>query len=392
MVNLIKRFLDENQGIFFLLKNIMRELSLYFVGYLIYSNVLCKSVDFCWFWEKFMVKVVVDVFGGDHSPEEIIKGCKMALDDNQDLSIVMVGDSDIINSKIDENSIDKSRVEIIDAKEVISNDETPTVAIRSKANSTIVKGFEALRQREDVAGFVSAGSTGAVLTGAFLKLGRIKGVSRPALCPILPTVNGGCVGLVDCGANMDCKPINLVHFALMGVAYLKDVMGIENPRVALLSVGVEDHKGNELTKEVFGMLKVMEDINFVGNMEARELLSGEYDLVVCDGFAGNVLLKSTEGAVVSVLRMMKQSIKSHLSSKIGACFMKKTFKELKNTLDFNTKGGSVLLGCKKIVVKCHGASKAFSIKCGIEQVIEAYNAKVCEKIENAVSKLENNCE
>lgn len=336
-----------------------------------------------------MIKVVVDIFGGDYSPEEIVKGCALALNSNPDLSIVMVGDEDIIDSQIAENNIDKSRVEIVDAKQVISNDEAPTVAVRTKKDSTIVKAFDNLRTREDLAGFVSAGSTGAVLTGAFLKLGRTSGVSRPALCPILPTVNGGIVGIVDCGANVDCKPINLVHFAVMGNAYLKSVYGIDNPRVALLSVGVEDHKGNELTKEVFHMLKDMPEINFVGNMEARDLLSGEYDLIVCDGFAGNVLLKSTEGAVLGLLKIMKTSIKSHFASKMGALLMKKTFKELKGTMDFNNKGGSVLLGCKKIVVKCHGASKAKSIQCGIEQVVDAYKADVCGIIEQAVSSMES---
>lgn len=336
-----------------------------------------------------MTKVLVDVFGGDHSPEEILMGCKLALDANVDLELVLVGDKDIIDAKLSEYGIDVARIEIIDAKEVISNDEAPTVAIRTKKDSTIVRGFEALRQREDIAGLVSAGSTGAVLTGAFLKLGRTAGVSRPALCPILPTVTGGIVGIVDCGANVDTKPENLVHFALMGNAYLKSVYGIANPRIALVSVGVEDHKGNELTKATFEKLKSIEGINFVGNMEARDLLSGEYDLVVCDGFAGNVLLKSTEGAVLSFMKLMKQSIMSHTSSKIGSLFMKKTFRELKDTLDFNKKGGSVLLGCKKIVVKCHGASKAFSIKCGIEQVLDAEKNNVCGIIEAAIAEVNN---
>ena len=334
--------------------------------------------------ERSMTKVLIDVFGGDNSPEEILKGCKMALDANTDLELVLVGDIDIVEPKLAEYGIVNDRVELIDAKEVISNDEAPTVAIRTKKDSTIVKGFEALRQREDIAGLVSAGSTGAVLTGAFLKLGRTSGVSRPALCPILPTVTGGIVGIVDCGANVDTKPENLLHFALMGNAYLKSVYGVENPRIALLSVGVEDHKGNELTKATFELLKNVPNINFLGNMEARDLLSGEYDLVVCDGFAGNVLLKSTEGAVLSFMKLMKHSIMGHVGSKIGAMFMKKTFKELKETLDFNKKGGSVLLGCKKIVVKCHGSSKAFSIKCGIEQVFDAEKNNVCGIIQDAI--------
>ena len=335
-----------------------------------------------------MIKVVVDVFGGDYSPEEIIKGCELALAEDKELNLILVGDEGVVSPMLDEYKIDKSRVEIVDAKEVITNNESPTSAIRTKKDSTIVRGFDVLRSREDVAGIVSAGATGAVLTGAFLKLGRAKGVSRPALCPLLPTVNGGKVAIIDCGANVDCKPINLLHFAVMGSTYLSQIYGVVNPRVAVLSVGVEDHKGNELSKEAFRLLKDMPNINFVGNMEARDLLSGEYDLVVCDGFAGNVLLKSTEGAVLSLLKMMKQSIKSHFASKMGALLMKKTFKEIKNTLDFNSHGGSVLLGCKKLVVKCHGSSKAYSIKCGILQVVDAQKANVCGVIEKAISQLE----
>lgn len=335
-----------------------------------------------------MIKVVVDAFGGDNAPVEVIKGVALALSEDAELEIVLVGDQDALVPLIEEHNIDQSRIEIVDAKDVITNEEAPTVAIRTKPNSTIVKGFEQLRTRDDVAGFVSAGSTGAVLTGAFLKLGRTSGVSRPALCPILPTVDGGIVAICDCGANMDTKPVNLVHFAIMGSAYLKSVYGIENPRVALLSVGVEDHKGNELTKATFTELKKLDCINFVGNMEARDLLSGQYDLVVCDGFAGNVLLKSSEGAVLALLKMLKGRIKAHFFSKLGALMMKKSFRELKSIMDFNTKGGSVLLGCKKTVVKCHGASKAVSIKCGIMQVVDAYKADVCGIIENSVKSVE----
>ena len=234
---------------------------------------------------------------------------------------------------------------------------------------------------------VSTGSTGAVLTGGFLKIGRIKGVSRPALCPILPTRKGGVVSICDCGANVDSKPINLVHYAIMANAYIKNVFHVENPRVALLSVGTEDHKGNELTKSVLPILKEMEGINFVGNMEARDLLTGDYDLVVTDGFAGNVLLKSTEGAVSSILGMLKEEIKSSKLSKIGYLFMRKSFKNLKRKMDYNNKGGAVLLGTKKIIMKGHGNSKAKSVSVCLHQVVDMHKANVCGIISDEINNI-----
>ena len=334
-----------------------------------------------------MIKVVVDAFGGDNAPVEIIKGGIDALNKNKELFIVFTGDKEKIEEILkEEKCYFLDRIEIIDAKEVIENNESPTVAIRTKKDSSLVKAFDELRTNEEIAGFVGAGSTGAVLTGAFLKLGRLKGVSRPALCPILPTIKGTPVAIVDCGANMDAKPINLVHFALMGSAYLKSIYGVENPRVALLNVGVEEHKGNELSKETFEMLSKLEGINFVGNMEARELLSGDYDLVVTDGFAGNVLLKSSEGAMVSLLKMMKQEIENGVWRKLVALLMRNAFKGLKNKLDYSHQGGAVLLGCKKIIVKSHGSSNAESISASINQVVEMYNAKLVDLIAEDIEK------
>jgi len=334
-----------------------------------------------------MTKVVLDAFGGDYSPVEIVKGAVLALEKHNDLNIVLTGDKEKLEELLASEKDDiRNRIEIIDAKEIISNEEAPTVAIRTKRDSSLVRAFDAVRTNDDVAGFVGAGSTGAVLTGAFLKLGRIKGISRPALCPILPTVKGTQVAIIDCGANMDTKQINLVHFALMGTAYLKSVFGVENPRVALLNVGVEEHKGNELSKETFELLSKLDGINFVGNMEARELLSGDYDLVVTDGFAGNVLLKSTEGAILSVLKMLKDEIKDGVMSKIGALLMKRVFKNLKGKLDYSKQGGAVLLGCKKLIVKSHGSSKAESICCSIEQVIDMDKANLVNLIADYVEK------
>ena len=316
-----------------------------------------------------MTKVILDAFGGDYAPLEIVRGGVLALKKHKHLHLIFAGDEEKIKEVLATFDYPADRVEIIDAKEIIENDEMPTAALRAKPNSSIARAFNELRTNDEVVGIVGAGSTGAMLTAAFLKLGRLKGISRPALCPILPTVNNKQVAIVDCGANMDAKPINLLHFAVMGSAYLSTVYNVEKPRVALLNVGVEDHKGNELSKETFELLSKETRLNFVGNMEARELLSGNYDVVVADGFAGNILLKGAEGAIISVLRMIKGEIKKGVIRKVGAVFMRRAFKKLKSKINYNESGGAVLLGCKKLVVKSHGNSKAKSICASIEQAL-----------------------
>lgn len=333
-----------------------------------------------------MYKVIIDGMGGDNAPIATVKGSVMAVNKDKDLHVVVVGKQKEIETILADEKYNADQISIIDATDVITNDDVPTTAIRQKTESSLVKTINELRTNEEIVGMVSGGSTGAVLTGAFLKLGRLQGVSRPALCPILPTKKGGIVAICDCGANMDAKPINLVHFALMANAYLKNVYGIEKPRIALLNVGTEDHKGNELCKAVFPLLKDLESINFVGNMEGRELLSGDYDIVVTDAFAGNVLLKSSEGAILSLLSMLKREIKSSFWSKIGYLFMRKSFKNLKSVLDYNNQGGACLLGCKKLVIKSHGSSTPESFCASILQVVEAHKAKV---VDNIAKDIEN---
>ena len=232
-----------------------------------------------------MVKIVIDGFGGDNAPYEVVKGVVDALNKINDLYIVITGKEDVLKSEFAKYQYDSARVEILHADEVISMDESPTEAIRTKKNSSLVVAFDYAKANEDCVGLISAGSTGAVLTGGFLKLGRLRGIMRPALCPILPTITGGRVAICDSGANMDCKPEWLEQFALMGNAYLK-VLGVDNPRVALLNVGTEDHKGDARCKETFALLKNQKNLNFIGNMEARDAMSGDYDLIVSDGFAG----------------------------------------------------------------------------------------------------------
>ena len=331
------------------------------------------------------MKIVIDGFGGDNAPNAILDGILLALD-KFDFSAIVTGDEAVIKNYLSTKKYDESRVEVVHAPEVITNDDTPTEAIRNKRNSSLVVAFDILRKNDDVRALISAGSTGATLTGGFLKIGRIKGISRPALAPLLPTRTGGQVVLIDCGANVDCKPINLCHFALMGSEYYRTMFGVENPRVGLLSNGVEDKKGNDLVKKTFPLMKQL-PINFVGNMEARYALTGDYDVIVADGFAGNVLLKTVEGTVKFTTGLMKDAMMSNLKSKIGALLCKKSIDKVKNKLDYNKYGGSFFVGCKKTIIKSHGSSKAVTICAAIEQAINLENKKVNQAITAKIEQL-----
>ena len=333
------------------------------------------------------MKVVVDCLGNDLGAKASVEGALSALVKDQDLEIILCGNEDEINKILDGKDYDKSRLEICHASEIVTNDDVPTVAIKTKVDSSLVKAFDLLKNREDVGSLVSCGSTGGVLTASFLKIGRIKGVSRPALCPILPTENGSKVLLLDCGANVDCKPINVAHFALMGSSYAKIYCGVENPRVALLNIGTEDKKGNEFSHECFEMLKSM-PINFVGNMEARDFLSGKYDVVVSDGFDGNILLKSVEGTAKIITSMLKDEIKSSKRAKFGYLFMKGAFKKFKEKMNYKNYGGAVFLGVKKPVVKGHGSSDGVAFEKCILQAKTLAEKNLCENISNELQKIE----
>ncbi len=325
------------------------------------------------------MKIILDAFGGDYAPAEVIAGGLDALAKRRDLSLIFAGKEAEIEAVLKGRSYDAGRVEILNAPEVISCEEEPTAAIKRKPDSSLCVGFRRLKEDEAVKGFVSAGSTGAFLVGATLKLGRIKGISRPALCPVLPTEKDGKqVLLLDAGANADCKPINLLQFALMGAAYA-EAQGVVAPKVALLSNGTEDTKGNALNREVFPLLKDA-GINFVGNMEARDILSGETDVVVTDGFAGNVALKSLEVGIASLMAVMKQEIMSTLKGKIGGLLLKDAFRAIKNKMDYNKQGGAVFLGVEKVVVKAHGSSKAVAVSNAVLQAAEAADRDIIGKI------------
>ncbi len=326
------------------------------------------------------MKILIDAFGGDNSPGEIIAGTIDALKERQDFSVVLVGKQVEIEQCLAKHQFDKQRVEIINADEVITCEEEPTIAIRKKPNSSISVAFKELKENDQVKAFVSAGSTGAVLVGATLKLGRIEGVNRPALCPLIPTlVDGKSVVLTDAGANSDCKAINLCQFAIMGCAYAES-LGVENPKVALLSNGTEDEKGNALNHEVFPVLKDMRTINFVGNIEARDILSGKVDVIVCDGFSGNVALKSMEGAIGTMFKAIKQGITSSFKGKMGALLLKDTFNGLKQKLDYTNKGGALFMGVKKPVIKAHGSSNRASFKNAVLQAVSYAEFDIASKI------------
>jgi glycerol-3-phosphate acyltransferase PlsX len=333
------------------------------------------------------MKIIVDAFGGDNAPDEIISGSVKAVLNKTGFVVALAGKRDIIEGRLSKCEYDKNRIEILDADEIITNDDVPTDAIKNKKNSSLVVALDALRADDDAAGLVSAGSTGAVLAGGLLKIGRIAGISRPTLAPALPTLKGGSVIIADMGANVDCKPVMLCHFALLGVSYMQSTYGIKTPRVALISNGTEDKKGNELTKTAFAMLKSM-PINFLGNMEAREILSGDFDVLVSDGFVGNVAFKAIEGAANAIFKQLKREMTSSARSKFGALLLKKGFKRLKKSMDYTEYGGSPFLGLNKLVIKSHGASKAHSIYQSIMQVYDMTKSGLIENIKDNIKNSE----
>ena len=332
------------------------------------------------------MKIVVDAFGGDYAPYEIVAGAVKALQENQELQLVLVGDKDKITEILQNLMFVSDRLEIVHAPDVVTMDDIPTVAIRTKKTSSIVVAYDYLKQNDDAVALVSAGSTGATLTGAVLKLGRVKGVSRPALAPILPTVNDGKVMLLDCGANAECKAENLLDFAIMGNEYMK-AMGVKEPRIALLNIGTEEEKGSEMIKEAHQLLKNAK-FNFVGNIEARDVIRGNVDVVVSDGFSGNICLKTIEGTAEILFGEIKELTRSSLKTKIGALMLKKGLYAIKNKYDHKKVGGAPLLGVSKVVLKCHGNSKAEGICATINQAFTLGKNKLVEKVLKAISNEE----
>ncbi len=334
------------------------------------------------------MKILLDAFGGDNSPLEVIKGAIDYIAENGKAEVCLVGKEEVINKIFEENKFSKKGISILNADEVISCEESPTEAFRKKPNSSICVGLDSLKL-DGYGAFVSAGSTGALLTAAVFKAGRIKGVSRPALATLLPNLNGGKTMFLDCGANADSKPQNLLHFAIMADVYMKSVEKIENPKIALLSNGTEDKKGSELIHAVNPCLRNISSINFIGNCEGRDILSGDYDIVVADGFSGNIALKSLEGAIGAMLSVLKTNIKESKKASIGyKFFMQGAFKKTKKVLDYNAQGGAVFLGVKGVVVKTHGSSKAVAFKNSLFQAEKAVEYDISAQIENRLNESE----
>ena len=333
------------------------------------------------------MRIFVDAMGGDLAPQAPVEGAVEALRRNAELTVTLAGVVSEIEKYLTDAADVRDRITLLDAPEVITNHESPVMGVRKKTKSATVMGMLVLRNHE-VDGFVSAGSTGAVLAGAMFRLGRIPGVERPALAPMLPNGKGYFL-LIDCGANVDCKPDYLAQFGVMGDAYMRGVMGIEKPRVGIINIGAEDEKGNELVKESFPLMK-QAPYHFIGSVEARDLFSDIADVCVADGFAGNLVLKTTEGVALFMMKQMKQQLMADTRSKIGAMIAKPALRRLKHTLDYTEVGGAPLLGVQGAVVKAHGSSNAHAFSCAIDQVIKMINGHVVEIIEQGVSAMTKN--
>lgn len=330
-----------------------------------------------------MVNVAVDAMGGDNAPLEIVKGAVEAVNADKNVKVYFVGIEDKIKEELQKYTYDTDRVEIVHASEVIETAEPPVNAIRKKKDSSIVKGMHMVKEGTCDA-FVSAGSTGAVLVGGQVLVGRIKGVERPPLAPLIPTENGVAL-LIDCGANVDARPSHLVQFAKMGSVYMESVMGVENPKVGIVNNGAEEEKGNALVKETFPLLKNCPDINFVGSVEARDIPAGAVDVVVCEAFVGNVILKTYEGVGATLLKKVKAGMMTSLRSKIGALMVKPALKKTLKAFDINEYGGAPLLGLNGLVVKSHGSSDSVEIKNSILQCVTFKEQKINEKIKEKIT-------
>lgn len=329
-----------------------------------------------------LVNVAVDAMGGDHAPDEIVKGAIEAVCESDKVKVFLVGQEEKIAEQLRKYEYDKSRVEIVNATEVIEMAEPPVNAIRKKKDSSIVKAMGMVKNGVCDA-YVSAGSTGANLVGGQVLVGRIKGVERPPLAPLIPTVKGAAL-LIDCGANVDARASQLLQFAKMGSVYMEHVVGVPNPTVGLLNIGAEEDKGNALVKEAYPLLQNCPDIHFVGNVEARDVPAGAVDVVVCEAFAGNILLKTYEGVGATLLAQVKEGMMTSLRSKIGALLVKPALKQTLKKFDIEQYGGAPMLGLKGLVIKTHGSSKSVEIKNSILQGILFKEQKINDKIREKI--------
>lgn len=327
--------------------------------------------------------IALDCMGGDNAPEEIVKGAVYAADEDKDILIKLVGKKELLEYELSKYSTDMSKLEIVDATEVIETGEPPVAAIRRKKDSSLVKCLYMVKNGEADA-MVSAGSTGANLVGGHVIIGRIKGVERPPLAPLIPTAKGAAL-LIDCGANVDARASHLIQFAKMGSVYMENIVGIKNPKVAIVNIGAEEEKGNALVKEAYPLLEKVEDINFVGNIEARDIPKGDADVIVCDAFVGNVILKLYEGVADVLIKKIKGSMMESLKTKIGALLIKKTLKKTLKGFSLEEHGGAPLLGLNGLLVKTHGSSKCIEIKNSIMQCVTFNELDINNKFKEKLS-------
>lgn len=329
-----------------------------------------------------ITKVALDAMGGDNAPHEIIKGAMDAIGKRKDIKVFLVGQEDVIKKELENYTYEAEQVEVVNATEVIETAEPPVMAIRRKKDSSIVVAMNMVKKGEADA-FVSAGSSGAILVGGQLIVGRIKGVERPPLAPLIPTDKGVSL-LIDCGANVDARSSHLVQFAKIGSIYMENVIGIKNPRVAIVNIGAEEEKGNALVKETFPLLKACEDINFIGSIEARDIPYGMADVIVCEAFVGNVILKLYEGVGAVLIKKVKAGMMTTLRSKIGALLVKPALKTTLKSFDASEHGGAPLLGLNGLVVKTHGSSKAKEVSNSIIQCVTFKEQKINDKIRECI--------
>ncbi|MBS6118760.1 MAG: phosphate acyltransferase PlsX [Clostridiales bacterium] len=331
------------------------------------------------------VKVVVDVMGGDNAPTEPVKAAAAAVEERSDIEVILTGNKDVIEKELEKyTSAPRERIHIVPTTEVIETAEPPVMAIRKKKDSSIVVGLNMVKKQEADA-FVSSGSSGAVLVGGQVIVGRIKGVERPPLAPLIPTAEGVSL-LVDCGANVDARPSHLVQFAKMGAIYMEHIVGIKNPRVAIVNNGAEEEKGNALVKETFPLLKECKGINFIGSIEARDIPSGYADVIVCEAFVGNVILKLYEGLAATLMSKIKGGMMKNTRSKMGALLIKPALKETLKEFDTTKHGGAPLLGLKGLVVKTHGSASSVEIKNAIFQCVDFKQQQINEKIAEHINE------
>lgn len=323
-------------------------------------------------------RIAVDAMGGDYAPQELVKGAVDAVKARGDIQVFLVGYEDAIREELKKYAHPAEQIVVVPAQEVIETAEPPVMAIRKKKQSSIVIGMNMVKQKEADA-FVSAGSSGAILVGGQVIVGRIKGIERPPLAPLIPTERGVSL-LVDCGANVDARPSHLLQFARMGSVYMEHVVGIPNPKVAIVNIGAEEEKGNALVKETFPLLKACEDIHFVGSIEAREIPHGAADVIVCEAFTGNVILKLYEGLSGTLIDVIKKGMLSSLRSKVGALLVKPALKQTLKSFDASVYGGAPLLGLNGLVVKTHGSSTAVEVKNAILQCVTFKEQEINEKI------------